>query len=134
MMDVKVKDANVKDGLDKVRAASQELHGAISDAASKRGEAAKADFAAIPQKVAAVRESLKGSMAGQNEAAKKHLAGAATDLEAAQKHATEGLKTTGKAFQTSVRQTLADARASAQKVSEAVAAKRSAESTKTPTK
>jgi hypothetical protein len=133
-MDTKIKDAKVKDALDKVRAASQELHGAISDAAAKRGDATRADFEAIPQKVMAVRESLKGSMAGQNEAAKKSLAGAAADLEAAQKHATEGLKTTGKAFQTSVRQTLADARASAQKVSEAVAAKRSAESTKTPTK
>jgi hypothetical protein len=49
-----------------------------------------------------------------------------------QKHATEAIKTSGQAFQTSIRQTLADARASVQKVSEAVAAKRSAESTKTP--
>jgi fructose-specific phosphotransferase system component IIB len=130
-MDIKVKDVKVKNALDSVRAATQELHGAISDAASKRGEAIKADFKVIPQKAKAVAESIKGSMGVQNEATKKHLTEALTYLDATGKHAGESLKTSGKEFQASVRQTLADARAAAQKVSEAVAAKRSAESTQT---
>ncbi|HUL10657.1 MAG TPA: hypothetical protein VLU73_00575 [Methylococcaceae bacterium] len=126
MMDTKVKDA-----LDHIRASTQELHKAISDAAAKRGGALKADLEVVPQKAKAITESIKGSIDTQNEAIKKDLKEAATYLEAVQKHAAEGLKRTGHAFQASIRQTLADARASAQKVSEAVAAKRSAESTKT---
>ena len=73
---------------------------------------------------AAINDSLKSSMAVQGDAVKKQLSGAVTDLESAQKHASEGVKATGQAFQTSVRQTLADARASVQKVSEAVATNR----------
>ena len=129
-MDMKVKDTKVKDALDHVRTAAQELHGAISDAAAKRGGAVKADLQAIPQKVQAVTDSLKTSMGAQNEAAKKALSEAATYLEATQKHASESLKSSGQTFQTSVRQALADARAAVQKVNEAIAAKRSAESTK----
>lgn len=119
-------EPKVKDALDKVRASAQELHAAIGDVAAKRGAEAKAEFASIPQKVTAVTDSLKSAMAAQGEAVKKQLTGAVSDLEAAQKHAAEGLKATGQAFQTSVRQTLADARSSVQKVSEAVAAKRTA--------
>jgi len=119
-------DTKVKDALNHVRASAQELHGAISDAAAKHGGALKADLESIPQKAKALTESIKGSVGGQNEATKKHLKEATTYLEALQKHAAEGLKSTGKAFQTSVRKTLADARASVQHVSEAVAAKRSA--------
>ena len=51
-----------------------------------------------------------------------------THLEATQKHVAESLKSSGQSFQTSVQKALADARASAQKISEAVAAKRSAAS------
>ncbi|HVP34240.1 MAG TPA: hypothetical protein VMT09_11400 [Steroidobacteraceae bacterium] len=117
--------------LDKVRAAAQELHGAISDAVVKRGGAVKADFEAVGQKAKSVTESVKTSLSAQNDATKKHLKDAVTDLEAVQKHAAEALKNSGQAFQTSIRQTLADARASVQKVSEALAAKRSAESRNT---
>ena len=130
-MDSNVKDANVKGALDHIRAAAQELHGAISDAATKRNGDIKADLAAIPQEAKTVTDSIKGSMGVQNEAVKKHLAEAVTHLESTQKHATESLKSSGQAFQTSVRRALADARASVQKVTEAVAAKRSAESTQT---
>jgi uncharacterized protein YecA (UPF0149 family) len=126
-------DKKVKDALDHIRKGEQELHKALSDAAAKRGGATKADLEAIPQKAKAVAESIKGAAGTQNEAAKKHLKEAATYLEGMQKHAAEGLKRNGEAFQTSVRQTLADARASLQRVSEAVAAKRSAESTKART-
>ncbi len=123
-------DTNVKDALDHIRAATQELHGAMSDAAAKRGGVAKADLEVLAQKAKAATESAKGSLSTQQEAAKKHLADAVTHLEATQKHVTESLKSSGQAFQTSVQKALADARASAQKVSEAVAAKRSAASTK----
>ncbi len=118
--------SRVKDALDHVRAATQELHAAISDAAAKRAGASKADLEAFPQQVKAVTDSLKASMGAQNEATKKHLTDALAYLEAARKHAAEGLKTSGKDLQISVRKTIADARAAAQKVSEAVAAQRSA--------
>ena len=122
-------ETKVKESLDHVRASAQELHGAISDAAAKRGGAVKADLEAIPLKAKALNESIKGCIGGQSEATKKSLKEALTYLESVQKHLAESLKSTGKAFQTSVRQAQADARASVQKVSEAVAAKRSAEST-----
>lgn len=130
-MDTKVKDPKVKDALDDVRAAAQQLHAAISDAAAKRNEAIKADFQAIPPKAKAVMDSIKSKIGAQNEVAKKRLTEAITHLEATKKHADESLKNTGQTFQASVTQTLADARAAVEKVSEAVAAKRSAASTQT---
>lgn len=116
-----------KDALDHVRAAAQELHGAISDAAAKSGGAVKADLEAVARKAKAIAESVK-ALGAQGEATKKHLDEAVTNLEATQKHAGESLKSSDQAFQTSVRQALADASASVQKISEAVAAKRSAAS------
>jgi hypothetical protein len=124
-------ETSVKDALDHVRAATQELHGAISDAVAKRGGATKADLEALAQKAKVAAESAKGSLSTQQDTAKKQLADAVTKLEATQKHITESLKSSGQAFQTSVQKALADARASAQKVSEAVAAKRSAASQQT---
>ena len=121
-----MQDTQVKDAVDQVRSATQQLHKAISDAAAKRGGAAKADLQAVPQMAKAAADSIKGSMAGQNETAKKRLAEAVTYLDATGKHAADGVKSSGKEFQTSVRQTIADARAAAQKVSEAVAANRTA--------
>src|ERR1700746_1627631 len=101
-------DTQVKTAVDQVRAATQELHKAISDAAAKRGGAAKADLEAVPQKAKAAIDSIKSSMAGQNEVAKKRLTEAVTYLEASGKHAAEGVKSSGKEFQTAVRQTIAD--------------------------
>jgi ABC-type transporter Mla subunit MlaD len=123
-------DTKVKDALDHLREAGQELHGALSDAAAKRGGAVKADLEDVSQKAKAAAESVKASIGAQHEATKKHLTDAVTHLEAVQKHAAEGLKSSGQAFQTSIRQTLADARASVQKISEAIASKRSAQSKK----
>jgi hypothetical protein len=114
---------SVNTNLDKVRTAAQALDGAMSDAAAKTGGAIKADIEDAEKKAKAVTESVKASIGAQNEATKKHLREAVTDLEAMH------LKASGQAFQAAIRQTLADARASVQKVSEAVAAKRSAEST-----
>jgi hypothetical protein len=122
---------SVNKDLDHVRAAAQALHGAISDAAARRGGAIKGDIESVGQKAKSITESVKASIGVQNESTKKHLKEAVTDLEAAQKHAAEAVKNSGQAFQASVRKTLADVRASVQKVSEAVAAKRSAESTTT---
>jgi protein-tyrosine-phosphatase len=125
-------DTNIKESLDHVRADTQELHRAISDAVAKRGGATKADLEAFAQKAKTVMESAKGSISSQHEATKKYLTEAVTHLEATQKHVADSLKSSGQAFQTSVQKVLADARASAQKVSEAVAAARSAASTKAP--
>ena len=120
-------ETNVKDALDHIRAATQELHGAISDAAAKRGGATKTDLEALAQKAKAVTESAKGSISTQRDAVKKHLADGVTHLEATQKHVAESLKSSGQSFQTSV-QRRSPTRASAQKISETVAAKRSAAS------
>ena len=125
-------DKKIKDALDHIREAAQELHGAISDAAAKRGGAVKADLEAVSQKAKAVTQSVKDSVSAQHDATKKHLTEAITNLETMQKHAAEGLLSSGQAFQTSVKKVVADARASVQKISEAIAAKRSAQSTKTP--
>ena len=114
--------------LDGIRAAAQELHGKISDAAAKSSGAVKADLEAAGQKAKSVTASIKASVSAQNQAAQTDLKAAVAYLEEVQKHASEGLKNTGPAFQAAVRQTLADARASVQKVSEAVAATRSANS------
>lgn len=132
--ETKAKETKVRDALDHFRASTQELHAAISDAAAKRGGAMKADLEVAAAKARAIAESIKGSVAGQNEAAKKHLAAAIESLEAVQKDAAEGFKNAGREFEAAVRNTVAGARASAQQVSEAVAAKRSAEPTKTPRK
>ena len=122
-------DTQVKDAVDHVRTATQELHKAISDAAAKRGGAAKADLEAVPKIAKATIDSIKSSAATQNDVTKKRLTEAASYLDASAKHAAEGLKSSGKEFQTAVRQTIADARAAAQKASEAVAAKRTAGAT-----
>src|SRR5258706_11766095 len=76
-------DTQVKNAVDQVRSATQQLHKAISDAAAKRGGAVKADLQAVPQMAKAAADSIKGSMATQNDAAKKRLAEAVTYLEAA---------------------------------------------------
>jgi hypothetical protein len=122
-----VKDPKVKGALDGVRTATQNLHKALSDAATKQGGIAKAELEAIPQMAQAAAGSLKTSMGSQNDAVKKQLAQAVTHLEDTQKHAAAGMKTSGQALMTSVKQALASARAASQKVSEAVAATRSAE-------
>jgi ABC-type transporter Mla subunit MlaD len=123
-------DPNVKDALGHIRTAAQELHGAISDAMTKRGGATKADLESFGQKIKTLTDSAKTSISTQNTAVKKHMSDAVTQLEATQKKVADGLKASGDKVQTSVRQALTDARASVQKISEAVAAQRSAASSK----
>jgi ABC-type transporter Mla subunit MlaD len=124
-------DPKIKNAIDNVRAAAQELHGAISDAMTKRGGATKADLQAFGQKIKTVTDSAKSTLNTQNATVKKNMTDAVTQLEATQKIVNDGMKATGSQLQTSVRQALADARASVQKISEAVAAQRSAASSKT---
>jgi len=119
------------DALARVRVAAQELHGALTDVAAKRGDAMKAEWEAIPKKAKAVTASVKGSLGEQSEATKKHLEEAIKFLETTEKHVAASLKTSGHELEASVRHAVADARAAVQKISEAVAAKRSAESTRT---
>lgn len=126
-MNTMVKNPEVKGALDGVRTATQQLHKALSDAAAKKGGAVKADIEAVPQMAQAAAASLKSSMGVQNAAVKKQLTDALVNLEATQKHAGESLKTTGQAFQVSVKQALSDSRAAARKISDAVAATRSAQ-------
>src|SRR6266850_266496 len=123
-------DPKVTDALKHVRSAGQELHRAISDAVTKRAGATKADLEAFGNKVKTVADSAKNSVKAQNAAVKKHMADAVAQLEVAQKHVTDGLKASGEKFQASARQAVADARTTVQKISEAVAAQRSAASTK----
>jgi ABC-type transporter Mla subunit MlaD len=123
-------DPKIKNAIDNVRAAAQELHGAISDAMTKRGGATKADLQAFGQKIKTVTDSAKSTLSTQNATVKKNMSDAINQLEATQKTVNDGLKATGDKLQTSVRQALADARASVQKISEAVAAQRSAASSK----
>ena len=124
-------DPKVKTALDHVRAAAQELHGAISDAMTKRGGATKADLQSFAQKVKTLTDSAKNTLSTQNATVKKQMNDAVTKLEATQQRIHDGLKASGDKVQTSVRQALSDARASVQKISEAVAAQRSAASSKT---
>jgi hypothetical protein len=124
-------DPRIKTAIDHVRSAAQELHGAISDAMTKRGGATKADLEAFQQKVKTVTDSAKSTLNTQNAAVKKHMSDAVAQLEATQKRVNDGLKASGDKFQTSARQAVADARASVQKISEAVAAQRSAAPSKT---
>ena len=124
-------DPKVKTALDHVRAAAQELHGAISDAMTKRGGATKADLQSFAQKVKTLTDSAKNTLSTQNATVKKQMNDAVTKLEATQQRINDGLKASGDKVQTSVRQALSDARASVQKISEAVAAQRSAASSKT---
>jgi ABC-type transporter Mla subunit MlaD len=123
-------DPKIKNAIDNVRTAAQELHGAISDAMTKRGGATKADLQAFGQKIKTVTDSAKSTLSTQNATVKKNMTDAVTQLEATQKIVNDGMKATGEKLQTSVRQALQDARASVQKISEAVAAQRSAASSK----
>jgi hypothetical protein len=125
-------DTQINEALNHVRAAAQELHGAINAAAAKQAGATKADLETFAQKTKTVAQSLKSSINAQQGAARKALTEAATELETAQKHAAEGLKVSGQAFQDHVKEAVGNARASVQKISDAVAAARSALAEKHP--
>lgn len=127
-------NTRVKEALDHVRAAAQELHGALTDTAAKRGGAVKADLEAIPGKAKAIAESISALIGEQSAAAKKLLGEAVTFLDAAGTEVAEALKSSGRGAETAVQRAIMDARASVQKISEAVAAKRSVAASPNPKK
>lgn len=122
----------IKDALDDVRSAVQQLHGALSDAAAKRGSTVKDDLKAIPVEAKAIAESLKASLGTQEEETKTYLSDAVNYLETTATHAADALRRSGQAAENSIQHAVADARAAAQKISEAVAVKRSAAAASSP--
>ena len=116
------------DPLINARAAAQDLHAQLSDAASKQGGAAKAGLEAIQEKTRTLIESLKTSVKPQQEAARQYINEAVANLESARKYVADGAKSFGEAFQGSVRKALDEARASAQNISEALAEQRASSS------
>lgn len=119
----------VGDALNGLRTATQELHRAISDTLAKRTSATKAEVESVIKKAKDAAESAKSAMNSRQETAhaaiKQHLTQTFEKLDSAQKHAAEGLKSSGEAFQASLSKALADARAAVQNTSEAIAARRS---------
>jgi exonuclease VII small subunit len=75
-------------------------------------------------------QSAKASIDTQKGNVAKKLTDAASHLEATQANLSDSLKATGTSLDTSIKKGLAEARASVQKLSEAVAEKRAANSTK----
>ncbi len=123
--------AKVKDALCHARAAAQELHDALSDAVVKHGEVIRSDLEALPVKARAIADSIGSSLDAQATATKQTVGEAVTYLQATAGHAAQALNNSGHEAEHSFRHAILDARASVQKISEAVAAKRSAASTKT---
>ena len=123
-------ETKAKDAIDNLRSAAQDLHKQISDAAAKRSGATKADIAALTEKARSVAQLAKASIDTQQGNVARHLTDAVKHLEATQTNLSDSLKATGTALDTSVKKVLGEARASVQKVSEAVAEKRAANSTK----
>ena len=114
------------DGLDRIRTATQELHQAISDTLTKHANASKAEVESLVEQAKAAADSARSTMRAQHGAAtKRQLTQAIDMLEAAEKHAAESLKSSGEAFHASLSKALADARISVQRISEAVAERRS---------
>ena len=119
------KDTKTQDPLQRVRAAAQELHAALSDAAVRDGHLLADDLKSVATKLKDVAVALEGAISEQTEVTRQHLGEAATWLDATQKHLEESLASKGEGLQAAVRKTLVDARAVVEKLSEALAAKRS---------
>ncbi|HXB75874.1 MAG TPA: hypothetical protein VNX23_00460 [Bradyrhizobium sp.] len=123
-------EAKVKDAIDNLRSAAQDLHRQITDAAARKSGATKADLAALTEKAKSLAKSVKASIDTQQGNVAKHLTDAITHLEATQANLSDSLKATGADLDASVKKVLVEARASVQKLSEAVAEKRAANSAK----
>jgi hypothetical protein len=117
-------DVRVRDALDHARAAAQDLHAALTDAVARRGGAVRADFEALPLKARAIAEQVGHSLEIENIIARHALGEALTLLDATHNDIAGALKTSGQATEALIRQAIADARKSVDKISEAVAARR----------
>ena len=114
------------ESFDRIRAAAQELHGAISDAAVKHGQAVKDHLESIPRRAASLIASVKAVVDVRTDITKKHLNELVQDLEATEQHVGESLKSDGQAFHTALRQALDNSRSAVTKITDIVAARRSA--------
>ena len=121
-------DVKIKDALDNARVAAQDLHKALTDAAIKQGDAFKANLEALPAQAKALEHSVRHSLDAQNELTKQYIDQAATYLHSTHKRIDEALKSSGDAAQGLIQSAIFDARESLQKISEAIAAKRSSHS------
>lgn len=128
----------VHDTLDHARIAIQELHQTISGMLANRASTRKAEVEGAIQKAKTAAAATKSAMGAQHgaaqEAIKQRLTEAVGKLEASEKHMTESLKGSGGAFDVALSKALADARTSVQNVSEAIAAQRSKQAAKHPSK
>lgn len=115
--------------LDSIRATAQGLHSAISDAAVEHGAARMDRLLAAAPSPALIIAALRPVIGEQPETAKTQLTEVIALLEGAEAQIDTCLKSTGQAFHTAVRQALADSRSAVQKISEVVAAARSARAT-----
>lgn len=122
--------ATTGEALQDVRVATQELHQAISQTLSRRASATRDDVQRVVDKGKQATQSARTAMGARHDAAQEavnqRLSEALGKIESANKRAAEGLGNTGEALHASLNKALVDARASAQSVSEAIAAKRSA--------
>ena len=114
-------DTKIKEALADVQNSALELHGAVNEAMSRQGEVMQEELQAAGLKARAVAESIRDTLAAQNEAARKHVQLAMTSLDAFQRHAEAALKDTGEAVRSAVTQVQREARAGARQASEGVA-------------
>lgn len=117
---------SVKDALDHARDAAQELHGALTDAVTQRGGALKGHIEALSARARALGESVALSLENQGAQSKHAVAEAIGYLEATGTHLTEALENTGDTAEGLLQHAIADLRTALQKLSEAIAARRSA--------
>jgi hypothetical protein len=120
-------DRTSTSSLDGIRVATQDLHSAISDAAVKHHQASLDKLLKVVPQPAAIIAAVRAVIGAQTEVARKHLTEVVALLEGTEAQIAVSLKTTGQEFHTAIRQALADSRSAVQKVSEVVAATRSAQ-------
>jgi ElaB/YqjD/DUF883 family membrane-anchored ribosome-binding protein len=119
--------AKARDALDDARTKAQELHGAIINALSSGAEGAKSTVESVVKKAEESADLAKTAMKLGYRAGeiRQQLQQAVDRLEDVRKSASEGQRSSGKEFRDSLTKALAEARASVQHITEAVAAKRS---------
>lgn len=121
-------EVTVRDALDDVRTATQQLHSAIMATLAKRAQATSADVEALARQAKQSAELARSAIGDHYQAAeaeiRKRLNEAAVKLDAAGRKASDSVQQSGQEFRESLTAALTQARASANDISEAVAAKR----------
>ena len=114
--------ARLNDALDHARTSAQELLGALSDAAARQGGAIMADLEALPPRAKAIADAIAHSFDQQSMATQHAVGEARTALEATATQAGLAFKSSGQAAEIAMQQAIAEARASVQKLGDAIAA------------